>query len=99
MNPNRPIYQFILPQFFHPNHVGITTYIRVPGHIVVKIISRSSSSQATHTEETLASNTWCLMLKEVLGALLKAPEGLFSGLTLLSELLPLPLPMHSTQVA
>jgi hypothetical protein len=38
------------------------------------------------------------MLKEVLGSLLKAPEGLFSGLTLLSELLPLPLPMQSTQV-
>lgn len=54
--------------------------------------------QVTHTEETLASNTWSLMLKEVLGSLLKAPEGLFSGLTLLSELLPLPLPMQSTQV-
>lgn len=55
--------------------------------------------QVTHTEETLASNTWSLMLKEVLGSLLKAPEGLFSGLTLLSELLPLPLPMQSTQVS
>lgn len=55
--------------------------------------------QVTHTEETLASNTWSLMLKEVLSSLLKAPEGLFSGLTLLSELLPLPLPMHSTQVS
>lgn len=54
--------------------------------------------QVTHTEETLASNTWSLMLKEVLCSLLKAPEGLFSGLTLLSELLPLPLPMQSTQV-
>lgn len=54
--------------------------------------------QVTHTEETLASNTWSLMLKEVLSSLLKASEGLFSGLTLLSELLPLPLPMHSTQV-
>ena len=52
----------------------------------------------THTEETLASNTWSLMLREVLGSLLKAPEAIFSGLTLLSELLPLPLPMHSTQV-
>jgi len=54
--------------------------------------------QVTHTEETLSSNTWSLMLKEVLGSLLKAPEGLFCGLTLLSELLPLPLPMQSTQV-
>lgn len=54
--------------------------------------------QVTHTEETLANNTWSLMLKEVLCSLLKAPEGLFSGLTLLSELLPLPLPMQSTRV-
>lgn len=54
--------------------------------------------QVTHTEETLANNTWSLMLKEVLCSLLKAPEGSFSGLTLLSELLPLPLPMQSTRV-
>ncbi|CAL8247193.1 unnamed protein product [Lota lota] len=74
--------------------------IRVQGLIVDVLLTftQGVSEQATHTEETLASNTWCLMLKEVLGALLKAPEGLFSGLTLLSELLPLPLPMHSTQV-
>ncbi|KAJ3597257.1 hypothetical protein NHX12_000785 [Muraenolepis orangiensis] len=73
---------------------------RVQGLIVDVLLTftQGVSEQATHTEETLASNTWCLMLKEVLGALLKAPEGLFSGLTLLSELLPLPLPMHSTQV-
>ncbi|CAL8290826.1 unnamed protein product [Merluccius merluccius] len=73
---------------------------RVQGLIVDVLLTftQAVSEQATHTEETLASNTWCLMLKEVLGALLKAPESLFSGLTLLSELLPLPLPMHSTQV-
>uniref|UniRef100_A0A8C5F8H8 Vir like m6A methyltransferase associated n=1 Tax=Gadus morhua TaxID=8049 RepID=A0A8C5F8H8_GADMO len=73
--------------------------VRVQGLIVDVLLTftQGVSEQATHTEETLASNTWCLMLKEVLGALMKAPEGLFSGLTLLSELLPLPLPMHSTQ--
>ncbi|KAF7227300.1 protein virilizer homolog [Nothobranchius furzeri] len=65
---------------------------------VLLTFTQGVSAEVTHTEETLASNTWSLMLKEVLGCLLKAPEGLFSGLTLLSELLPLPLPMQSTQV-
>uniref|UniRef100_A0A671UMM0 Vir like m6A methyltransferase associated n=1 Tax=Sparus aurata TaxID=8175 RepID=A0A671UMM0_SPAAU len=65
---------------------------------VLLTFTQGVNESVTHTEETLASNTWSLMLKEVLGSLLKAPEGLFSGLTLLSELLPLPLPMQSTQV-
>ncbi|KAJ8004935.1 hypothetical protein DPEC_G00141450 [Dallia pectoralis] len=65
---------------------------------VLLTFTQGVSELMTHTEETLLSNTWSLMLKEVLGSLLKAPEGLFSGLTLLSELLPLPLPMQSTQV-
>uniref|UniRef100_A0A3Q2QRL4 Vir like m6A methyltransferase associated n=1 Tax=Fundulus heteroclitus TaxID=8078 RepID=A0A3Q2QRL4_FUNHE len=64
---------------------------------VLLTFTQGVSEEVTHTEETLASNTWSLMLKEVLNSLLKAPEGLFSGLTLLSELLPLPLPMQSTQ--
>ncbi|XP_074540044.1 protein virilizer homolog isoform X2 [Halichoeres trimaculatus] len=65
---------------------------------VLLTFTQGVNEQVTHTEETLASNTWSLMLKEVLTSLLKAPEGLFSGLMLLSELLPLPLPMQSTQV-
>ncbi|XP_061918857.1 protein virilizer homolog isoform X2 [Entelurus aequoreus] len=65
---------------------------------VLLTFTQGVNEEVTHTEETLASNTWSLMLKEVLVSLLKSPEGLFSGLTLLSELLPLPLPMQSTQV-
>ncbi|KAM9852272.1 protein virilizer homolog [Aulostomus maculatus] len=65
---------------------------------VLLTFTQGVNEEVTHTEETLANNTWSLMLKEVLVSLLKAPEGLFSGLTLLSELLPLPLPMQSTQV-
>ncbi|XP_041962947.1 protein virilizer homolog isoform X1 [Alosa sapidissima] len=49
------------------------------------------------SEETLAGNSWSLTLKEVLNSILAAPENIFSGLTLLSELLPLPLPMQTTQ--
>ncbi|KAK7886771.1 hypothetical protein WMY93_026392 [Mugilogobius chulae] len=64
---------------------------------ILLTFTQGVNEEVTHTEETLASNTWSLMLKEVISSLLKAPEGLFSGLTLLSELLPLPLPMQSTQ--
>jgi hypothetical protein len=53
----------------------------------------------TISEEILANNTWSLMLKEVLSSILKAPEGFFSGLILLSELFPLPLPMQTTQAS
>ncbi|XP_068616022.1 protein virilizer homolog [Brachionichthys hirsutus] len=65
---------------------------------ILLTFTQGVNEEVTHTEETLASNTWSLMLKEVLNSLVKAPEGLFSGLTLLSELLPLPLPILSTQV-
>ncbi|CAL1611173.1 unnamed protein product [Knipowitschia caucasica] len=64
---------------------------------ILLTFTQGVNEEVTHTEETLANNTWSLMLKEVIASLHKAPEGLFSGLTLLSELLPLPLPMQSTQ--
>nr|XP_015213306.1 PREDICTED: protein virilizer homolog [Lepisosteus oculatus] len=64
---------------------------------ILLTFTQGVNEQATDTEETLANNTWSLMLKEVLSSVLKAPEGFFSGLALLSELLPLPLPMQTTQ--
>nr|XP_023666454.1 protein virilizer homolog isoform X2 [Paramormyrops kingsleyae] len=64
---------------------------------ILLTFTQGVSEQATDTEETLAGNTWSLMLKEVLTSVLKAPEGFFSGLALLSELLPLPLPLQTTQ--
>uniref|UniRef100_A0A8C9T419 Vir like m6A methyltransferase associated n=1 Tax=Scleropages formosus TaxID=113540 RepID=A0A8C9T419_SCLFO len=71
----------------------------VQAHIVAILLTftQGVGEQATHTEETLTNNTWSLMLKEVLASVLKAPEGFFSGLVLLSELLPLPLPLQTTQ--
>ncbi|KAG7470064.1 hypothetical protein MATL_G00135290 [Megalops atlanticus] len=64
---------------------------------VLLTFTQGVGEQATDTEETLANNTWSLMLKEVLSSVLKAPEGFFSGVALLSELLPLPLPLQTTQ--
>ncbi|XP_041101469.1 protein virilizer homolog isoform X3 [Polyodon spathula] len=64
---------------------------------ILLTFTQGVNEQATDTEETLANNTWSLMLKEVLSTVLKTPEGFFSGLVLISELLPLPLPMQTTQ--
>ncbi|XP_035240011.1 protein virilizer homolog [Anguilla anguilla] len=73
---------------------------RVQNHVVDILLTftQGVNEQVTDTEETLANNTWSLMLKEVLSSVLKAPEGFFSGLALLSELLPLPLPLQTTQL-
>ncbi|KAG9339384.1 hypothetical protein JZ751_023777 [Albula glossodonta] len=65
---------------------------------ILLTFTQGVNEQVTDTEETLANNTWSLMLKEVLSSVLKAPEGFFSGMALLSELLPLPLPLQTTQV-
>ncbi|KAJ8394573.1 hypothetical protein AAFF_G00043760 [Aldrovandia affinis] len=64
---------------------------------ILLTFTQGVNEQVTDTEETLANNTWSLMLKEVLCSVLKAPEGFFSGMALLSELLPLPLPLQTTQ--
>lgn len=66
---------------------------------ILLTFTQGVNEKLTISEETLANNTWSLMLKEVLSSILKVPEGFFSGLILLSELLPLPLPMQTTQVS
>ncbi|XP_075682023.1 protein virilizer homolog isoform X2 [Rhinoderma darwinii] len=64
---------------------------------ILLTFTQGVNEQLTISEETLANNTWSLMLKEVLSSVLKLPEGFFSGLVILSELLPFPLPMQTTQ--
>uniref|UniRef100_A0A5F8GUP9 Vir like m6A methyltransferase associated n=1 Tax=Monodelphis domestica TaxID=13616 RepID=A0A5F8GUP9_MONDO len=66
---------------------------------ILLTFTQGVNEKLTISEETLANNTWSLMLKEVLSSVLRVPEGFFSGLILLSELLPLPLPMQTTQVS
>ncbi|KAL7984173.1 hypothetical protein Chor_002743 [Crotalus horridus] len=65
---------------------------------ILLTFTQGVNEKLTISEETLANNTWSLMLREVLTSVLRIPEGFFSGLILLSELLPLPLPMQTTQV-
>ncbi|XP_063780186.1 protein virilizer homolog isoform X2 [Pseudophryne corroboree] len=64
---------------------------------ILLTFTQGVNEKLTISEETLANNTWSLMLKEVLSSVLKVPEGFFSGLIILSELLPFPLPMQTTQ--
>ncbi|KAE8599252.1 hypothetical protein XENTR_v10017120 [Xenopus tropicalis] len=64
---------------------------------ILLTFTQGVNEQLTISEETLANNTWSLMLKEVLSSILKVTEGFVSGLIILSELLPLPLPMQTTQ--
>ncbi|XP_060717182.1 protein virilizer homolog isoform X1 [Tachysurus vachellii] len=64
---------------------------------VLLTFTHAVSEQETGSEETVAANSWSLMLKEVLNSITAAPENIYSSLSLLSELLPLPLPMQTTQ--
>ncbi|XP_048385433.1 protein virilizer homolog isoform X1 [Stegostoma tigrinum] len=64
---------------------------------ILLTFTQGVNEQVAYSEESLANNTWSLMLKEVLSFVLKTPEGFFSGMLLLSELLPFPLPMQTTQ--
>ncbi|XP_072548060.1 protein virilizer homolog isoform X2 [Salminus brasiliensis] len=76
-----------------------TEELRIQGDIaeVLLTFTHAVSEQETGSEETVAGNSWSLMLKEVLNSILAAPENIYSSLNLLSELLPLPLPMQTTQ--
>ncbi|TRY84564.1 hypothetical protein DNTS_001310 [Danionella cerebrum] len=64
---------------------------------ILLTFTQAVSKQEMGSEETVAGNSWSLMLKEVLNSILAAPENIYSSLSLLSELLPLPLPMQTTQ--
>lgn len=46
----------------------------------------------------LSGSLWTRMLQEVFKITLKTPDTFISGFTILSELLPLPLPIHSQEV-
>ncbi|KAL1259539.1 hypothetical protein QQF64_010116 [Cirrhinus molitorella] len=73
--------------------------LRIQGDVteILLTFTHAVSKQETGSEETVAGNSWSLMLKEVLNSILAAPEHIYSSLSLLSELLPLPLPMQTTQ--
>ncbi|BFZ19611.1 hypothetical protein BsWGS_22649 [Bradybaena similaris] len=51
--------------------------------------------QQTQTDDALSKSLWTLMLKELLKYTIKSPYTYMSGLLVLSELLPLPFPLHT----
>ncbi|XP_005092655.1 protein virilizer homolog [Aplysia californica] len=53
--------------------------------------------QTTQTDDALNKSLWTLMLKELLRYTIKSPYTYMSGLLVLSELLPLPFPLHTKE--
>ncbi|XP_062500608.1 protein virilizer homolog isoform X2 [Corticium candelabrum] len=65
---------------------------------IVEIISLfASPSLSKAVSDDISKTCWCLMLQELLKHTLEIPQNFYSGLVLLSELLPLPLPLHTEQ--
>lgn len=54
--------------------------------------------QTTDTEEAINNSVWLLMLKELLQCTMSRPQFFLGGLSLLSELLPIPLPINTLEV-
>ena len=54
--------------------------------------------QTTDTEEAINNSVWLLMLKELLQYTMSQPQFFLGGLSLLSELLPIPLPINTLEV-
>jgi hypothetical protein len=54
--------------------------------------------QTTDTEEAINNSVWLLMLKELLQYTMSRPQFFLGGLSLLSELLPIPLPINTLEV-
>ena len=55
--------------------------------------------QITDTEEAINNSVWLLMLKELLQYTMSRPQFFLGGLSLLSELLPIPLPINTLEVS
>lgn len=53
------------------------------------------TTKAPDSEEAVKSSTWYILYKETLQFAVEKPENFISGLMLLSEFLPTPLPIHS----
>ncbi|XP_070574528.1 protein virilizer homolog [Ptychodera flava] len=67
---------------------------RVQSLMVDILLTFTKPALKAETEEAVANSTWTMMLKEVLEYIPSAPYTFMSGLFLLLELLPLPLPMQ-----
>ncbi|XP_032239256.2 protein virilizer homolog isoform X2 [Nematostella vectensis] len=53
--------------------------------------------QSSDHEEAIKESVWSLMLRELLKYITSTPQAFLGGLVFLSELLPVPLPMHTLE--
>ncbi len=65
---------------------------------IVAILLNFTSVNAPESQDALKARSWYLMLKELVQYTASKPQAFLSGVTLLSELVPVPLPVHSVQV-
>ena len=69
--------------------------------LMTVMLSHSSSIDTRYIccLPALSNSLWTLMVQEVLRYIMTAPYTFISGVTLLSELLPLPLPIQTRDVS
>ncbi|XP_077982853.1 protein virilizer homolog [Glandiceps talaboti] len=67
---------------------------RVQSLILDVLLTFTKPALKSDTEEAVTNSAWTMMLKQVLEYIPSAPYTFMSGLSLLLELLPLPLPMQ-----
>eukprot|EP00794_Sanderia_malayensis_P018833 gene18834-20729_t len=73
-----------------------TTIQKVQSEIV-SILLKFTSVNAPESQDALKMSPWYLMLKELIQYTSSKPQAFQSGVTLLSELLPVPFPVQSVQ--
>ncbi|XP_014672000.1 PREDICTED: protein virilizer homolog [Priapulus caudatus] len=67
------------------------------GAVGVLLAFTQPTLQEVESHEALSGSLWTLMVREVLAFVLAAPRSIYSGVTLLAELLPLPLPIQTRE--
>lgn len=63
--------------------------------IALLIKFMKGTTEAPSSEEAVKASTWYILLKELLTFTVAKPENFITGLVLISELLPTPLPIHT----
>ncbi|XP_065064273.1 protein virilizer homolog [Rhopilema esculentum] len=64
---------------------------------IVSILLKFTSTTAPESQDVLKASSWYLMLKELVQYTCSKPQAFLSGVVLLSELLPVPFPVHAIQ--
>lgn len=75
------------------------TFKKVQNDIIETLLAYTQPAlSSTESEEALSKSLWTKMVSEVLKYTVVGPNTWMTGLTILSELLPLPLPLQTKEV-